>query len=188
MYKSDFTLSNIATHRWTRCFSLKVIPESILDLCHLIEMYCSISPEEWNTFTLKDLFIAISALRTYWLKSNHQGSFCSSCRISGWASPRATKECLPWVVLGEQWIGRPQKFFACWTIFPVRNCKSNVCSNNHDFSTDHREVVSNRCDIFSAGCVVFYYVTRGKYHPFGDKFFLYMNILNGNPVYFLSEF
>jgi serine/threonine-protein kinase/endoribonuclease IRE1 len=36
-------------------------------------------------------------------------------------------------------------------------------------------------DTFAAGCVFFYFLTRGK-HPFGKSYQIMMNILNNNPI------
>jgi serine/threonine-protein kinase/endoribonuclease IRE1 len=38
-----------------------------------------------------------------------------------------------------------------------------------------------QCDIFAAGCVFFYFLTRGI-HPFGNYFTIPGNILNNNPI------
>ena len=45
---------------------------------------------------------------------------------------------------------------------------------------------TNKSDIFSAGCVFFYYVTRGI-HPFGDRKDIEGNIEKINPVNLASE-
>jgi serine/threonine protein kinase len=40
---------------------------------------------------------------------------------------------------------------------------------------------SSSIDIFSTGCVIFFYVTRGK-HPFGEADTVTSNIVQNNPV------
>lgn len=49
-------------------------------------------------------------------------------------------------------------------------------------ATDDSECPSIKSDVFSAGCVFFYYVTRGV-HPFGKSDSkIYTNIVKGNPT------
>ena len=40
---------------------------------------------------------------------------------------------------------------------------------------------STQSDTFAAGCVFFYFATRGS-HPFGNSIFVVANILNNNPI------
>ena len=56
-------------------------------------------------------------------------------------------------------------------------------------SSDEVEIAqraSVKSDIFSTGCVFFYFVTRGT-HPFGGNFFIMINILQNKPVNFIGK-
>jgi len=84
--------------------------------------------------------------------------------------------------------GRPGTLF--WTapeILDLGNSESNTStspSSDSDSSNDLE--ISVECDIWSAGCVFFYYITKGK-HPFGDldnanTSQISRNVVAGNPV------
>lgn len=45
---------------------------------------------------------------------------------------------------------------------------------------------SSRCDIFSAGCVFFVFLTRGT-HPFGDLLYVQINISENKPINLKSK-
>lgn len=52
----------------------------------------------------------------------------------------------------------------------------------HGDDGNHPHNVSNKCGIWSAGCVFFYYLTKGK-HPFGDDHIeIPLYARNGNPI------
>jgi serine/threonine protein kinase len=50
-----------------------------------------------------------------------------------------------------------------------------VLSNGDGTCADSKE-----SDVFSAGCVYFYYLTRA--HPFGKKSVVKKNVMEGNPI------
>ncbi len=55
--------------------------------------------------------------------------------------------------------------------------------NHSRDSTPSKEIPhgSIQCDTFAAGCVFFYFLTRGT-HPFGNYFTIPLNIVNRNPT------
>jgi serine/threonine protein kinase len=56
----------------------------------------------------------------------------------------------------------------CWMSPEVLACADGICMD------------SKESDIFSAGCVYFYYFTRA--HPFGKKSVVKKNVMEGNPI------
>jgi hypothetical protein len=58
---------------------------------------------------------------------------------------------------------------------------SFFCRFHPTFTNPHGTIKSELSDTFAAGCVFFYFLTRGK-HPFGNYFTIPVNILNDNPI------
>jgi len=86
--------------------------------------------------------------------------------------------------------GRPGTLH--WTapeILDLGNNESNTSTSSSSSASDSSSTndlkISVECDIWSAGCVFFYYITEGK-HPFGDLNVstsqIPLNVMEGNPV------
>jgi serine/threonine protein kinase len=70
-----------------------------------------------------------------------------------------------------------------WMAPEILELMENMEESSRDSSSDSEELPHGKIqrDTFAAGCVFFYFLTRGK-HPFGNSYQIPVNILDNNPI------
>lgn len=99
--------------------------------------------------------------------------------VMKWADFGLTKSILRSDVVGPCSSSNSMSETLCW-LAPEILVKTEVLCQENGFNS-----ATKQSDIFSAGCVYFYFLTR--VHPFGNKFVNNKNIIEGNPINLTSK-